>query len=295
MINKYEMFLKIIECGGLTNAALSLGYSQPAASHMLNSLENELGLKLLSRTKNGVQLTSDGRRLLPLVCAICSDYRELLRVVDEIHGVQSGLIRIGAFPSVAVNWLPNIMKYFHHDYPKVDFELLYGDYGSIEEWIRTGKVDCGFLRYPVKPDIEGLYVEGDGIMLITPEGHPLADAEITPEAFEKESFILLKEGEENEFMEIFKSMGVIPKICFTAWDTRMVEAMVENGLGISLLPELSLKKSSSRIVKRPMPGYTRRLCVAVKHLSRAPALIKTFLKYVEYKDGRPEAGKSEEN
>lgn len=287
MISKYEMFLKIIECGGLTNAAMRLGYSQPAASHMLTALEKELGFQLLVRTKTGIQLTSEGRRLLPLIKSLCADYDELLRIADEIRGVQSGLIRIGVFPSVAVNWLPNIIKYFHQDFPKVDFELLYGDYGKIEEWIRSGDADCGFLRYPVKSGIDGIFVEEDRMMLVIPGDHSLAASDsVTHEIFEKESVVLLKEGPENEFMEIFKSMGVSPKICFTAWDTRMVEAMVENGLGVSLLPELSLKRSNSRISIKPLLGdYTRKLCVAAKDFSRATALVKEFVKYIKYRNG----------
>ena len=287
MISKYEMFLKIIECGGLTNAAMRLGYSQPAASHMLTALEKELGFQLLVRTKTGIQLTSEGRRLLPLIKSLCADYDELLRIADEIRGVQSGLIRIGVFPSVAVNWLPNIIKYFHQDFPKVDFELLYGDYGKIEEWIRSGDADCGFLRYPVKSGIDGIFVEEDRMMLVIPGDYSLAASDsVTHEIFEKESVVLLKEGPENEFMEIFKSMGVSPKICFTAWDIRMVEAMVENGLGVSLLPELSLRRSNSRISIKPLPGdYTRKLCVAAKDFSRATALVKEFVKYIKYRNG----------
>lgn len=70
--------------------------------------------------------------------------KKLQNKVCELNGIQSGLIRIGTFSSVATHWLPNIIKEFQKDYPNIDYELLLGDYTEIEEWIIEGRVDCGF-------------------------------------------------------------------------------------------------------------------------------------------------------
>ncbi len=77
--------------------------------------------------------------------------------VDELNGLQSGLIRIGTFSSVATHWLPNIIKEFQKAYPGIDYELLLGDYTEIEEWISEGRVDCGFLRLPTDSDFETIF------------------------------------------------------------------------------------------------------------------------------------------
>lgn len=78
-------------------------------------------------------LTSDGTKLLPYAKNVVAEYEKLQMKVDELNGLQSGLIRIGTFSSVATHWLPNIIKAFQKDYPNIDYELLLGDYTEIEE------------------------------------------------------------------------------------------------------------------------------------------------------------------
>lgn len=295
MLTKYEVFLNIIDCGGVSSAAEKLGYSQPGVSHMLNSLENELGLSMLKRSKSGVRLTSEGETLLPLIRNVCDSQQELLRAVNEIKGIQTGLIRIGTFPSVAVNWLPGMIKRFHDDYPRVDFEILYGDYATVEAWILSGRVDCGFLRYPPKEGLQGILIGRDEMMAVLPEGHYLAErGTVSAELLENERFILLKEGPDNEFTEIFRELGITPKICFSAWDCQMITAMVEMGLGVSILPELTLRRTMHRIIKKKLDRrYFRKLGIVVQDMKSASKLLKTFLTYVKVDEVNSPAARSE--
>jgi DNA-binding transcriptional LysR family regulator len=131
-IQKYEAFLKIVEMGSLTKAAQALGYTQSGISHMLNALEKEWSLILLSRDRSGIRLTSDGLQTLPFMRNICDMHHELINELENLHGLQSGLIRIGTFTSVAVHWLPDMIKTFQDKYPNINFELLHGDYTEIE-------------------------------------------------------------------------------------------------------------------------------------------------------------------
>ena len=127
-LKQYEAFLKTVDLGSLTKAAESLGYTQSGISHMLNTLEEETGVKLLLRDRSGVKLTSDGKILLPYMRNIVNDNHGFMEKVKELRGVKSGLIRIGAFTSVCVQWLPGIIKSFRKEYPDIDFEFMYGDY-----------------------------------------------------------------------------------------------------------------------------------------------------------------------
>ncbi len=79
---------------------------------MINDLENEWNITLLERSKAGVKLTSDGLSILPYAKNLCEEYRKLQMQVDNLNGLQSGIIRIGTFSSVATHWLPNIIKEF---------------------------------------------------------------------------------------------------------------------------------------------------------------------------------------
>lgn len=156
-IQKYMAFVKTVEYGSFTKAAKILNYSQSGISRMINDLEKEWKVVLLERGKAGVKLTSDGMKLLPYARNVCMEYEKLQMEVDGLNGLQSRIIRIGTFSSVATHWLPNIIKEFQKAYPGIDYELLLGDYTEIEEWISEGRVDCGFLRLPTCSDFETVF------------------------------------------------------------------------------------------------------------------------------------------
>ena len=122
-IQKYMAFLTTVEYGSFTKAAEILHYSQSGISRMIQDLENEWHVTLLERGKSGVRLTSDGIRLLPFIKNICRDHQELQTEIDDLNGLQSGILRIGAFTSVSSFWLPNIINAFHKDYPNIEYEF----------------------------------------------------------------------------------------------------------------------------------------------------------------------------
>ena len=100
--------------------------------------------------------------------------------MEALHEVQSGLIRIGLFSSVATHWMPNIIRAFQKDYPNIDYELLIGDYAELEAWVKSGRVDCAFLRLPTCPEFDTIPLERDELMAILPENHPLAQKDRVP-------------------------------------------------------------------------------------------------------------------
>jgi len=218
-IQKYMAFVKTVEYGSFTRAAEMLNYSQSGISRMINDLEKEWKVVLLERGKSGVKLTSDGMKLLPYAKNVCMEYEKLQMEVDELNGLQSGLIRIGTFSSVATHWLPNIIKNFQLAYPGIDYELLLGGYTEIE--------DCGFLRLPTRSKFETYFLEQDRLLAILPENHSLAHLEKFPVvALCDEPFMLLEKGAKAEISEIFERCNLTPKIHFTTWDDYAIMSMV---------------------------------------------------------------------
>ena len=284
-LQKYLAFVKTVEYGSFTKAAEILNYSQSGISRMIADLEKEWGVALLERNKNGVKPTSDGLKLLPYAQDLCTDFTKLQMQVDELKGLESGLIRIGTFSSVATHWLPNIIKEFQKDYPNIDYELLLGDYTEIEEWIHTGRVDCGFLRLPTQGEFETIFLQQDKLMAIIPEDHPLKDCEKFPvTALCKEPFMLLEKGAKAEISEIFERNNLKPNVKFTTWDDYAVMSMVESGLGIAILPELILKRVPYRILAKELdvPAY-RNMGLAIGDKKTASLAVKRFLDYLEYR------------
>ena len=284
-ILKYMAFIKTVEYGSFTKAAEILNYSQSGISRMINDLEKEWKITLLERNRTGVKLTSDGSSLLPYAKSLCNEYQKLQMQVDSLHGVQSGIIRIGTFSSVATHWLPNIIKAFQKDYPGIDYELLLGDYTEIEEWIADGRVDCGFLRLPTNPEFETIHLAQDRLLAILPENHPLAKCDRVPiSALCDEPFMLLEKGAKAEISEVFERNGLIPRVHFITWDDYAIMSMVESGLGLSILPELILKKIPYNIIAKELdvPAY-RDIGLALRNKKTSSLALKRFLDYLKYR------------
>jgi DNA-binding transcriptional LysR family regulator len=285
-LQKYMAFIKTVEYGSLTRASEALSYSQSGISRMIHDLEAEWKVSLLERGRAGVRLTSDGLKLLPYAQSVCAEYHKLQAQVDELNGLQSGLIRIGTFSSVATHWLPNIIKEFQKDYPNIDYELLLGDYTEIESWILEGRVDCGFLRLPTHPELETIFLEQDKLLAILPENHPMADCDRFPvTALCDEPFMLLEKGAKAEISDIFERNKLTPKIHFTTWDDYAIMSMVESGLGISILPKLILKRVPYHILTKELDvPASRDIGLALRDKKTASLAVKRFLEYLPYRN-----------
>lgn len=281
-IQKYMAFVKTVEYGSFTKASEILNYSQSGISRMINDLEKEWQVCLLERNHTGVKLTSDGLRLLPHAKAICDSFKKMQIEIDDINGLSSGLIRIGTFSSVATHWLPNIIKAFQKDYPNIDYELLLGDYTEIEKWIGDGRVDCGFLKLPTSNEFETVFLEQDRLLAILPESHRLSSLEKIPiEELCTEPFMLLEKGAKAEISAIFERNKVTPNVHFTTWDDYAIMSMVEKGLGVSILPELILKRIPYHIVAKELdvPAY-RQIGLALRDKKSASLAVKKFIEYL---------------
>ena len=272
-LQKLEALLAAVDTGSITAAGEKLSYSQSGVSRMIGDLE---------RDKRGVRLTSDGERLIPRVRAVCQEYARLMTEVDDLHGLRTGKIRIGTFSSIATHYLPDILRAFRRDYPGMEYELLLGDYTEIEDWIRTGRVDLGFLRLPTDPQFSTRKILQDELMAILPEGHSLAEKQRVPaSALCDEPFMLLEKGARAEVSNVFEREGLKPNVVFTTWDDYAVLSMVESGLGLSILPSLILQRIDYHVAIRGLeePAY-RDIGVAWKGGEDTPLAVERFLSYL---------------
>lgn len=290
VLQKYHALIKAAELGSFTRAAEALSYTQSGVSRMIGELEREWGVRLLARGKAGVRLTAEGERLIDQMRRVCIEQRRLDALVDEVNGLQTGLIRIGTLSSMATHWLPSIIRAFQQDYPNIDYELLLGDYLEIEQWVMDGRVDCGFLRLPAHAQLSTTFLARDRMLAVLPEGHPLAALDRVPlEKLAGEPFLLLQKGGNDEVLRLFRDAGLSPDVRFTTWDDYSIMSMAENGLGVSILPELILRRCPYRIVLRELdPPAWRDIGVAVRARDDLPRAVERFLAYVPQGIDAPE-------
>ena len=174
-MNRYIAFLKAFERNSFSDAARDLGYTQSAVSQMIKSLEAELGVTLLVRSRSGVTLTYEGRHLLPYIRDTVNAYRMLQSQAAGFSGLEQGTIRLGTFTSVSSFLLPPAMERFRRQHSRIRFELYQGLYYEIEDWVREGVVDFGFTDMSRTTPFACEPIYQDTMLAVLPEGHPLGE------------------------------------------------------------------------------------------------------------------------
>ena len=281
-MNRYKALLKVVEVGSYTRAAEILGYTQPALSQMIASLEKEIGITLLYRSRYGVRLTPEGERLFPAIQKTVQQYEELRRAEDEIKGLDSGLVRIGTVSSVSCHWLPGIIRKFWAEYPNVQLMLYQGDYTTICDWVRTGTVDFGFVNPAAAKGLETQTLRTDPFAAVLPKQHPLArKSSVSLKELADEPYLLLEEGCYSEPLEAFRKAGVTPNVRLTMHDDYSILSMVEQGLGYSILAELVLQKTAYDVAVLPVEEpVLRTMALVMKDKRALSAAAKTFMRFI---------------
>lgn len=287
-MNVYHAFIKVIETGNFTKAAEELGYTQSAISQMVNSLEKELSTTLILRSRTGITLTPDGEEFLPYIRNISNSHKELQEKQKEMRGLQSGLIRIGTFSSVACHWLPDLIRSFKEQYPAVRFDIYQGEYTVICNWIKEGFVDFGFVNPEAVSKLTSIPLQEDEMLVVLPANHYLAPkTKVSLEELIEEPYILLNEGEINEALTIFEENSLEPNIQYRVHDDYAIMSMIEQGLGISILPELVLDRCPYNVVTKSIsPSFTRIISLAYKDKRVLPIASRYFIDFLikEFKE-----------
>ena len=280
-VNKYEAFLLSVELGSITRAAENLGVTQSAVSHMISSLEAELGFALLRRGRGGAVPTAEGQSVTPAIRGILTARERLDQMASAIRGLDSGTVRIGTFTSVGVHWLPGIIAEFQADYPSVELKLMSGDYHDVEQWLADGSADIGFVPLPTRLGGEVVLLRADRLLAVIPANHPLADAAAFPVAeLERESFIGLLETSDRDARGALAAAGVSPHIKYKTKDDYAVIAMIERGLGVSIMPELLLRSCSERVRCLELdPPASRTIGLCMPDAERAGPATRRFAEY----------------
>ena len=281
--SKYEVFVKVAELGSLTKAAEALGYTQSNISHIVNGLEEEFGFPLFLRGRGGARLTPDGKRVLPAVRGVVAGAERLRQTVAAVRGLDAGTVRVGAFTSVAVHWLPGMIKAFTLDYPGIEFGLSNGDYHDVEQWLSEGSIDLGFVTLPTELDCRCIPLWEDRLLMVVPPDHRLADASFYPlSELGSEPFISLLENSDHDMRKVLKQAGVRPNIRFVTKDDYAIIAMVENGLGVSIMPELLLRGRTANVRALELESRpTRTIALAVPEISMEVPCVSRFAEYVQ--------------
>jgi len=171
---RYEIFLKVAELENITLAAEALSYTQSGVSHAIAAMEREAGCTLFHRSKAGVSLTENGKKLLPLVQELVNKQHSLDQAMDALSNRVAGTLRVGSFTSFTAIWMAKIIREFTGQFPEVKIELINGTYRDIEEGITTGRLDCGFLSSVENDPLDFTPLFDDPMLVIASPEHEIA-------------------------------------------------------------------------------------------------------------------------
>ena len=278
-----KAFLESVERGSFKAAAEAMGYTPSAISQLVSALEKELGLTLLIRSKKGVKVTPEGSRLTPIVRSYLAREKEMYELAEEMQGLSVGNLTIAAYPSVATTWLPEIVRRFQRDYPKIEFSIMEGVRQEIFHHLDQHEADMAFLAYAEPMNYEWIPLAEEEMIAVLPEHHPLAlsGAKSYPAAdFEKDDFIMTSWGQDAEVLEVFRKNNISPHVRYTTYDTPASLAMVRMGLGVSMCNELAAQYWNDHLVKLPLDPPSRvTFGIAYTDFDHMTAAAKKFLDY----------------
>ncbi|MGG3467630.1 LysR family transcriptional regulator [Neobacillus pocheonensis] len=280
---KFEVFSTVVELGSLTEASVKLGLTQSAVSHAIASLESEWGFSILSRGRNGIHLTSNGELVLQYIREVLKWNEQLVQQIAGINGLEVGTVRIGTFSSVTIQWLPEFMSHFNESHPSIEVKLLEGDYDEIEHWISSGAVDFGFLSLPTLKSFEVIPLKKDKIVTIVPDSHHLAHlSEVCFEQIKDELFIMPKISCDNDVRRILKENNVTATIKYELEDDQAIISMVQNGMGISILPEMVVNRVPKSVRILGLEGdHYRSIGIAATSFKNMSPAARKFVKYIQ--------------
>ena len=211
-----------------------------------------------------------------------SVHEQLRGRIQEVRERAGGTIRIATFKSVAVNWLPPMIKQFQVQHPEARFRLFDGAYAEVDAYVRSGTVDMGFISLPSELPGEIVPVCSDRLLAVLPAGHPLADRDAVPiTAFGTEPVVSLVDSTNRDALRVLDAAHVHPDIRFQTADDYAMISMVESGLGICIAHELVLRSDHHNVVVRPLdPPAHRTIAMAIPPESEGKPLVRTFAAFV---------------
>ena len=271
-IRRLSMLVMIIDCGSVTAAAKTLGYTVSALSQQLQRLEQEVGQPLVRRQPRGVTATEAGALLAGHARYVLRRMRAAESELAELSGLQRGRVSMGTFPTVGTTLMPMAISRFRREYPNVQLEVHSARFDELVSSLQENSIGISLLwdyewNRIDEPDLSLTPLLEDPTVLVVSEDHRLGRTRhVNMSMLRHEDWIVRKSG--HPVAEVLerscRSAGFTPKIAFEANDYQEALAMVSVGLGVALAPQTAVvsARPGVRIVSLGQEAPSRRIVIA---------------------------------
>lgn len=278
---KLAALLETVRYGSISKAAEALGYTQSGLAYAINSLESELGLSVVIRDQSGIRLSPEGLTLLPCFEELIQCDRKVTQQVENLLHQRTGVLRIASYPNFADIVLPHILADFHTASPGVEINLCIGDRAEIVAWCQNGEVDFAFSGDLHLAGFQWVPLVHDPELAALPPDFPTESKTSLPmEVFTQHPFILPEYWEdEAEVARAIGEAGITPQFTVLGRDNAPVLGMVEKGIALTVLPEITLKACHCHVKTLPLdPPCERVLGVTYRPLGDRHGAAHRFLR-----------------
>ena len=286
-MGKYLPIIMTARCGSLNKAAGHLGYSHPSLWYIINNLEDDLGVKLFHRTKRGVTLTEAGRELLELMVEIEEREERLYRTARTFH---ENSIAVGVFPSVAAQWLPDLLTEMSQKHPKVHMKLeTPACFRDGLEAVSNHSLSCCFSTLTSVPaGVDCIPLYDDPYLAVMSGSHELAERETVTLEEIVERYPLIPGSEsldpDSALWSVYQAAETVVSADSGTLEPQLPVALAEKGLGIALLPALALRGVQGKRGVKAIPladGMHRTITLLCQKKNRRSPLDNDFIRLVQ--------------
>jgi DNA-binding transcriptional LysR family regulator len=282
-VKRLRILREVASRGSFSGAADALYLSQSAVSQQVATLEREVGMSLLERTREGPKLTDAGRVVVTHAEAAIARLEEAERELAAIAGLEGGELRLASFPSASATLLTEAVSIFHRRHPNVRLTIAEAEPEESLPRLRGGELDLALtFDYPSVPaaeerDLERTLVLTESMHLALPKHHPLAERQVVPLAELADEHWLCGNRPSScaeAVIRTCRDAGFEPRVGFESDDYHVMQGFIAAGLGFTLLPDLALPTLRSDLVIRatdPPPPQRRVWATARAEGARSPA------------------------
>ena len=259
---KLEILMTAADLGSFTKASEVVGYTQSGLTHMMDALEREIGFPLLQRNHSGIQLTEQGARLMPAIREFLQANANLENQIQAIAEQKSEVIRIAAYASIAMHWMPEILYRFRRLCPEVNVDLRMVDH-ALEpfELLESGQTDVIFASRQNYSCCDWIPLYNERMYAILPREYPLGGRKEFPlEEFAGQEFLMPYGRFDIDVKAALEPVGVKLNAKLTRVDDETLIRMVGRGLGVSMMTELMIRGRTDDVLCVPVvPAAIREL------------------------------------
>ena len=259
---KLEILMTAVDLGSFSKASEVVGYTQSGLTHMMDALEKEVGFPLLQRSHNGIQLTKQGEQLMPAIREFLRANANLENQIRNIVEEKEEVIRIAAYASIAMHWMPELLYRFKRLCPNVNVDLRMVD-DALEpfELLESGLTDVIFASRQNYSNCDWISLYNENMYAILPKDYPLNGWTHFPlEEFEGQEFLMPYGRFDIDVKAALKPLGIKIAEKSSRVDDETLIRMVGAGLGVSMMTELMIRGRTDDVLCVPVtPAAIREL------------------------------------